>query len=96
MKKYVAFLFQLIIWSGFTLAVWLSNRDHLIYRIIVFIVFFYLAFLLARLIVKSNRATILITISSLSIYFLLQIIFQQILPSPFSFIRFMGFLTSHL
>ncbi|WP_341462810.1 hypothetical protein, partial [Heyndrickxia oleronia] len=80
----IAFLFQVMIWSGFTLAVWLSDRDHLIYRIIVFIVFFYLAFLLARIIVKSNRVTFFITLSSLSIYFLLQFIFQEIFPSPFS------------
>ncbi|MED3655343.1 MULTISPECIES: hypothetical protein [Heyndrickxia] len=84
MKKYVAFLFQLMIWSCFTLAVWLSHRDHLLYKIIVFIVFFYLSFLLTKMIVKSNRSTIIITFSSLSIYLLLQVILKQVVPLPFS------------
>jgi hypothetical protein len=86
MKKYVAFLFQLIIWSGFTFAEWLSNRDHLLYKVLMFIVFLYLAFLLTRIIVKSNRVTIYITIVSLSIYFLLQFFLQQMLPSRLAFL----------
>lgn len=83
MKKYVALLIQLIIWSGFTMAQWLSGRDHFISKALLFLVFFYLAFLLARLIVKSNRATLYVTLTSLGMYgaihFLLQAFFSQAL-----------------
>ena len=68
MKKYVALILQLMIWSGFTLVEWLSGRDHILAKAILFSVFFYLAFLLARMIVKSNRTTIFITVASLSAY----------------------------
>ncbi|PKR86909.1 hypothetical protein CWO92_02335 [Heyndrickxia camelliae] len=86
MKNYVAFLFQLMVWSGFTFAEWLSNRDHLVYKILMFLVFLYLAFLLTRMIVKSNRITIFITLLSLSAFFLLQFILHQMLPSRMAFL----------
>ncbi|MBW8348686.1 hypothetical protein K0H71_04370 [Bacillus sp. IITD106] len=72
MKKYVALLLQLIIWSGFTLAEWLSGKDHLVSKVILFIVFSYLAILLASKIVDSSRDTFIITVLSLVTYGLLQ------------------------
>ncbi|MBS4193840.1 hypothetical protein KHA97_01980 [Bacillus sp. FJAT-49870] len=72
MKKYVALLLQLIIWSGFTLAEWLSGKDHLVSKVILFIVFSYLAILLARKIVDSSKDTFIITVLSLFTYGLLQ------------------------
>jgi exosortase/archaeosortase len=84
MKKYVAFIFQLMIWSGFKLAEWLSHRDHTVYKVLMFSAFFYLAFLLTRSIVKSNRQTLFITIASLATYGLIQLFLQQILPPPFA------------
>ncbi|WP_066140082.1 hypothetical protein [Lederbergia lenta] len=68
MKKYVALILQLIIWSGYTLAEWLSGKDHLVSKIVLFVVFFYLAFLLARILLKSNKITLWITIFSLTTY----------------------------
>ncbi|MBS4217897.1 hypothetical protein KHA96_06120 [Bacillus sp. FJAT-49711] len=70
-KKYVALLLQLMIWSGFTLAEWFSGRDHLISKVFLFIVFSYLAILLASKIVESNKDTFIITITSLFTYGLL-------------------------
>ncbi|MCR2820867.1 hypothetical protein [Lederbergia panacisoli] len=70
-KKYVALLLQLIIWSGFTLAEWFSGKDHLLSKVILFIVFSYLAVLLARKIVESKKDTFIITITSLFTYGLL-------------------------
>ncbi|MED1204232.1 hypothetical protein [Heyndrickxia acidicola] len=84
MKKYVAFIFQLMIWSGFKLAEWLSHRDHTVYKVLMFAAFFYLAFLLARSILKSNRQTLVITGASLATYGLLQLFLQQVLPLPIS------------
>ncbi|EDL62896.1 hypothetical protein BSG1_18020 [Bacillus sp. SG-1] len=79
MKNYIAFLLQLIVWSVFTIAQWLSNKDHIEYKWIMFIVFFYLGFIVAKKILQSSRLTLIVTIISLSTFFSLKIFFEQIL-----------------
>ncbi|RST75350.1 hypothetical protein D4T97_008880 [Siminovitchia acidinfaciens] len=83
MKKYVALLLQLMIWSGFTLVEWLSGRDHMLAKTILFAVFFYLAFLIARMIVKSNKTTIFITLASLGAYAGIHLLLNTLLRSAF-------------
>lgn len=68
MKVYVAILLQLMIWSGYTLLEWLSQHDQLIYNVLMFFIFFYLAIQIGNWIMKSTRKTIFITTFSLSIY----------------------------
>ncbi|MCJ8006122.1 hypothetical protein ACFFF5_04680 [Lederbergia wuyishanensis] len=75
-KKYVALLLQLMIWSGFTLAEWLSGKDHLLSKVILFIVFSYLAIIIARKIVNSNKETFIVTLTSLFAYGLLHTMLQ--------------------
>ncbi|MBS4198807.1 hypothetical protein KHA93_03965 [Bacillus sp. FJAT-49732] len=70
-KKYIALLLQLMIWSGFTLAEWFSGKEHLLSKVILFIVFSYLAILIARKIVESKKDTLIITVVSLFTYGLL-------------------------
>ncbi len=61
-------ILQLIIWSGFTLIEWLSKHDQLLYKVIMFFVFFYLAFVLCNRVTQSNAKTLFITSLSLMIY----------------------------
>jgi hypothetical protein len=68
MKVYVVVLLQLIIWSGYTLLEWLSQHDQLIYNVLMFFVFFYLAIQIGNTIMKSVKMTIFITTLSLSLY----------------------------
>jgi hypothetical protein len=68
MKVYVVVLLQLIIWSGYTLLEWLSQHDQLIYNVLMFFVFFYLAIQIGNNIMKSTKKTIFITTLSLSLY----------------------------
>jgi hypothetical protein len=68
MKVYVVILLQLIIWSGYTLLEWLSQHDQLIFNVLMFFIFFYLAIQIGNLIMNSARKTIFITTISLSIY----------------------------
>lgn len=68
MKVYVVVLLQLIIWSGYTLLEWLSQHDQLIYNVLMFFVFFYLAIQIGNMIMKSAKMTIFITTLSLSLY----------------------------
>ncbi|MFS0645091.1 hypothetical protein [Siminovitchia sp. 179-K 8D1 HS] len=81
MNKYIALILQLMIWSGFTLAEWLSGGDRLFFKVILFGVFFYLAFMLGRIIVKSNKITFVITAMSLSAYLALHLLLQFIFPA---------------
>ena len=68
MRVYIVMLLQFIIWSGFTFIEWLSKHDQLIYKVIMFFVFFYLAFLIGNYVTKSVRKTLFITALSLVIY----------------------------
>nr|WP_160720267.1 hypothetical protein [Bacillus sp. USDA818B3_A] len=68
MKVYLVVIFQFIIWSGYTLIEWLSTRDQLIYKVIMFFVFFYLAFAFGNYVTKSRKKTLFITALSLVIY----------------------------
>jgi hypothetical protein len=68
MKIYVVILLQLIIWSSYTLLEWLSQHDQLIFNVMMFFIFFYLAIQVGNMFMKSAKKTIFITTFSLSIY----------------------------
>ncbi|MDM5328103.1 hypothetical protein [Neobacillus sp. CF12] len=68
MRIYVVMILQLIIWSTFTLIEWLSKHDQLLYKVFMFFVFFYLAFLLCNRVTQSTAKTLFITSLSLMIY----------------------------
>ncbi|MDP4086648.1 MAG: hypothetical protein Q8934_18910 [Bacillota bacterium] len=68
MKFYIVVILQLMIWSGYTFIEWLSRHDQLTYKVLMFFVFFYLAFLIGNTITKSARKAIFITALSLMIY----------------------------
>lgn len=57
-----------MVWSGFSVIEWLSHRDLVLYKVIMFGVFFYLAIIIGNYIIRSPRKTLLATIISLSIY----------------------------
>jgi hypothetical protein len=68
MRMYVVIILQLIIWSAFTLIEWMSKHDQLLYKVIMFFVFFYLAFVLCNRFTKSTAKTLFITALSLMLY----------------------------
>lgn len=68
MKNYVVILIQLIIWSGYTLMEWLSKHDQILYNILMFCVFIYVAISTGNYFIKSIRKTVLLTMLSLTIY----------------------------
>lgn len=78
MRAYIAILFQLIIWSGFTFAEWLSKDDHLLYKFFMFLIFLYLATILANHLMKSTKTAYLLTIMSLMIYGTIHYMLQSI------------------
>lgn len=68
LKVYVVIVIQLMIWSGYTLTEWLSKHDQLIYNILMFFVFFYIAISSGNYIIRSPKKTMIVTFVSLMIY----------------------------
>ncbi|QED47379.1 hypothetical protein [Cytobacillus dafuensis] len=68
MKVYTVLLLQLIIWSGYTFIEWLSKYDQLMFKVLMFFVFLYLAIIIGNFIMKSVRKTFFVTALSLSLY----------------------------
>jgi hypothetical protein len=68
MRAYIVMILQFIIWSGYTFIEWLSKHDQLIYKVFMFFIFFYLAYLIGNNVTKSSRKTLFITTLSLVIY----------------------------
>ncbi|AZV42107.1 hypothetical protein BAOM_1497 [Peribacillus asahii] len=79
-KKYCVFLFQLIIWSSYTLAEWLSMNDRFFYKSLMFLLFSYFAIYIGKLILQSTKQTLLVTVMSLFCYAVLQICLEVIIP----------------
>ncbi len=61
-------ILQFIVWSGYSFIEWMSKHDQLVYKVIMFFVFFYLAFLIGNRVTNSARKTLFITALSLVIY----------------------------
>jgi hypothetical protein len=80
MRVYVLIILQFMIWSGFTFVEWLSVHDQLVYKVIMFFIFYYLAFSLGHLVTKSGPKAFFITCLSLSIYSSLHFTFGYYLP----------------
>ncbi|WP_066317912.1 hypothetical protein [Bacillus sp. FJAT-29814] len=68
MRVYIVILLQFMIWSGYTLIEWLSKHDQMIYKVMMFFVFFYLAFVIGSKLTKSGPKSLFITTLSLVIY----------------------------
>lgn len=68
MKSYIVMILQFMIWSGFTFIEWLSKHDQLVYKVIMFLIFFYLSFTIGRAIIKSTSKAFFVTSLSLFMY----------------------------
>jgi hypothetical protein len=72
MKEYMAFLLQMMIWSSFSLIEWLSGRDRPFFKGMMFCVFLYMAFLLARKLGLRTRKAFWTTALTAVAYFTCQ------------------------
>ncbi|GMB08614.1 hypothetical protein EDD69_10514 [Thermolongibacillus altinsuensis] len=69
MKEYVVFLLHMFIWNCFSIVEWLSARDRPIFKAMLFIIFVYVAFLLALRFRLQRKKAFWTTIASITIYF---------------------------
>ncbi|MEH6944637.1 hypothetical protein [Bacillus sp. JJ722] len=77
MKSYFVFLIQWIVWSGYTLAEWLSEHDRIIYKAFMFLVFLQIAVYISQVVLHSKMKTSFITILSLLTYGVFHFLLQQ-------------------
>ncbi|MGG4267058.1 hypothetical protein [Peribacillus simplex] len=80
LKNYLVILFQLIVWSGYTLVEWLSANDRFVSKVFMFLVFSYIAIYIGKMILKSNKQTMFVTVISLLCYGILQILLETLVP----------------
>jgi hypothetical protein len=72
-KEYIVIVIQLMIWSLYSLMMWLSQHDQPLYNGLMFMVFLYLGFVLGNKIVKSTKKTVLITFCSVFLHGAIQV-----------------------
>jgi hypothetical protein len=69
MNYYIVCLFQLFLWNGFSLALWLSNKDHLLYKTLLFLIFVYFALLIGKRYLSNWKQAWLMVVISLIAYY---------------------------
>ncbi|WP_042349086.1 hypothetical protein [Bacillus massiliigorillae] len=77
MKGYAVFLIQWMVWSGFTLAEWLSGHDRIIYKAFMFLIFLQVAIYISQVVLHSKVKTSFITFLSLLTYGMIHFLLQQ-------------------
>ncbi|MEH7234896.1 hypothetical protein [Bacillus sp. JJ1562] len=75
MKVYVIGLIQVLIWSAFSMVTWLSGSDSLLSKVILLIIFCYVAFLIANKIGLTRKGSFLITFISFICFFSFERVF---------------------
>ncbi|WP_338753839.1 hypothetical protein [Bacillus sp. FJAT-52991] len=71
MAYYIVFMIQLMIWSFYSLARWLSKGDSSEFHWLLFLIFFYLCVIVAQRLLGRKRSYI-ITVIILLFYFSLR------------------------
>ncbi|AKP46700.1 hypothetical protein BSM4216_1419 [Bacillus smithii] len=66
------------------LAAWLSEGDRARFQWLMFLVFLYLGILVAKKFIPSNKNVILVTISSLTAFVLIQYALDIVFQTPFT------------
>ncbi|MDP7979057.1 hypothetical protein [Bacillus multifaciens] len=75
MKITFVALFHFIIWSGFSIVLLLSSRDKLHYKVLLFFVFFYLAYVIAHMMLHSRKEAIFFTVTNSFLFFMSKLLF---------------------
>lgn len=71
MMAYMTFIIQSFIWSGYALIVWISAKDRLEYKALLFLIFFYFAYTLAKRINRSHKRAMIVTFISMGVYLII-------------------------
>lgn len=61
MKLTIVSFFHYVIWTGFSIVLFLSKRDKMHYKILLFFVFLYVAYTIAHVMMHSRKQAITLT-----------------------------------
>ena len=75
MKMTFVALFHFMIWSAFSIVLLLSSRDKLLYKVMLFFVFFYFAYVIAYMMLHSRKEAIFFAITNSFLFFMSKLIF---------------------
>ncbi|MBP0724754.1 hypothetical protein J5Y03_06070 [Bacillus sp. RG28] len=75
-KQLILLLIHQLFWLGFTIIMYLSQRDQLHSKIILFVVFFYQLYLIAKYIGNSKKVSIFITTGYAICFFTFRFLFD--------------------
>jgi len=73
-KQLIVLMIHQLFWIGFSFVLFLSKRDQLYSKVILFLVFFYQLYLIAKYVGNTRKASIVITCFYASIFFFCQAI----------------------
>ncbi|MBL1705361.1 hypothetical protein ELE02_39910, partial [Klebsiella pneumoniae] len=68
MKTTLVSFLHLVLWSGFSAVLLLSSRDKLHYKIFLFLIFVYLAYVIAYFILSARRKAIFLTCTNSMVF----------------------------
>ncbi|MBM7363012.1 hypothetical protein JOC93_001636 [Priestia taiwanensis] len=74
MKHLLVSSLQGIIWSGYSVIVWLSQKDKVYAKGMLFIIFLYVSYLVTKRFFPHKRQAFIVTCMNIGGYFLLQLI----------------------
>ncbi|MEE6452096.1 hypothetical protein RAH41_16100 [Gottfriedia acidiceleris] len=73
-KQLIVLIIHQLFWVGFSFVLFLSKRDQIYSKVILFLVFFYQLYLIAKYVGNTRKASIIITCFYASIFFFCQAI----------------------
>ncbi|PGS53034.1 hypothetical protein [Bacillus sp. AFS041924] len=73
-KQLIVLMIHQLFWVGFSYVVFLSKRDQIYSKVILFLVFFYQLYLIAKYVGNTRKASIIITCFYASVFFFCQAI----------------------
>ncbi len=59
---------HLVLWISYSVIEWLSNKDSILAKMILLVMFFYLSYLIAFMIMKTRKIAIIFSFSSLTLF----------------------------
>ncbi|WP_369902884.1 hypothetical protein [Bacillus manliponensis] len=74
MKLTLVSFFHYAIWAGFSIVLFLSKRDKVHYKILLFFVFLYVAYTIAHIMMRSRKQAITLTACNSLFFFLIKMI----------------------
>ncbi|KFM99987.1 hypothetical protein D0U04_00860 [Bacillus clarus] len=75
MKILHVIFYHFLLWSGFSIVLLLSNGDRFHYKVILFFVFLYLAYVIAYVVLSVRKQALFLTCTNSMLFLIISFIF---------------------